>query len=189
MQSIHARTQERHPDEEFTRFVASRWRALAHTAYLLTGDFQEAEDLVQTTLARIYPRWHRIRHDTAESYVRRSLVNAHRSRYRRRRVVQLLLPRLPESSLVEEGRDRPGDERDVLLRALADLPQRQRAVVVLRYWDDLPAEEVAATLGCSVGTVKSQASRALSKLRHHPALSHHPAAGRIPLPDLPGDPR
>jgi RNA polymerase sigma-70 factor (sigma-E family) len=180
----HGRTAEDPPDDDFTRFVVSRWRSLAHTAFLLTGDFHEAEDLVQTTLARVYPRWRRIRHETAEHYIRRALVNNNRTRFRRRRVVHLLLPHLPDTSLVAgEAAGRPDEERDALLRALADLPQRQRAVVVLRYWDDLSAEEVAATLGCSVGTVKSQASRALAKLRHHPALSHHP------LPDAPGGPR
>ena len=184
MHQTHGRTAQDPPDDEFTRFVVSRWRSLAHTAYLLTGDFHEAEDLVQTTLARVYPRWRRIRQESAEQYVRRALVNNNRTRFRRRRVVQLLLPHLPDSSLVErDGAGGPGEERDALLRALADLPQRPRAVVVLRYWDDLPAEEVAATLGCSVGTVKSQASRALAKLRRHPALSDHP------LPDLPGAPR
>lgn len=173
------------PDAEFTRFVAARWRTLAHTAYLLTGDFHEAEDLVQVTLARIYPHWRRVRPETAEHYVRRALVNAGRSRYRKRRVVQLLLPFLPEAAAVDRdgGGPQAGESRDELMAALADLPQRQRAVVVLRYWEDLSAEEVAHTLGCSVGTVKSQASRALAKLRAHPALADHVPAGRF------GDPR
>ncbi|WP_225849640.1 SigE family RNA polymerase sigma factor [Streptomyces sp. HPF1205] len=178
------------PDAEFTRFVAARWRALTRTAYLLTGDFHEAEDLVQTTLARVYPAWRRVRPETAEHYVRRALVNTNRSRYRRRRVIHLLLPTLPDASAVEHGGGvGGGGDRDVLMRALADLPERQRAVVVLRYWEDLPAEEVAATLGCSVGTVKSQASRALAKLRGHPALADlsHPAD--LPLPSGLGDPR
>lgn len=171
-------------DAEFSRFVASRWRALTHTAYLLTGDFHEAEDLVQTTLSRVYVHWRRVRPETAEHYVRRALVNTNRSRYRKRRVVHLLLPSLPDSSAVETngGGGGPGggaDERDTLVHALADLPERQRAVVVLRYWEDLSAEEVARTLGCSVGTVKSQASRALAKLRGHPALAGHPLAGRL----------
>lgn len=164
-------------DADFSRFVAGRWRALTHTAYLLTGDFHEAEDLVQATLVKVYPHWRRVRPDTAEQYVRRALVNTNRSRHRRRRVVHLLLPALPDHSAVEHGAGGPGGagagERDALVRALAELPERQRAVVVLRYWEDLSAEEVAATLRCSVGTVKSQASRALAKLRRSPALADH----------------
>ncbi|MFC4031344.1 SigE family RNA polymerase sigma factor [Streptomyces polygonati] len=175
------------PDAEFTRFVTARWRALTHTAYLLTGDFHEAEDLVQITLAKVYPHWSRVRPETAEHYIRRALVNNNRSRHRKRRVLHLLLPFLPETPAPgPDGGLRTGDEqddRDALTRALADLPERQRAVVVLRYWEDLPAEEVARTLGCSVGTVKSQASRALAKLRHHPGLAGHPAARSL------GDPR
>jgi RNA polymerase sigma-70 factor (sigma-E family) len=167
------------PDDGFSRFVASRWRALTHTAYLLTGDFHEAEDLVQTTLARVYSHWHRVRPDTAEQYVRRALLNANRSRYRKRRVVHLLLAAPPETPAADGGGPGAGEERDALVDALADLPERQRAVVVLRYWEDLPADEVARTLGCSVGTVKSQASRALAKLRGHPALTGHPLAGRL----------
>ncbi|MEE4542409.1 SigE family RNA polymerase sigma factor [Streptomyces sp. V4-01] len=165
------------PAADFSGFVAARWHALARTAYLLTGDFHEAEDLVQTTLARVYPHWHRVRPETAEHYVRRALVNTCRSRHRKRRVVHLLLPFLPEALGAEQGGgSRAGEDRDVLLDALADLPDRQRAVVVLRYWDDLPLDEVAQALGCSVGTVKSQASRALAKLRGHPALAGHPLA-------------
>ncbi|WUH89404.1 SigE family RNA polymerase sigma factor [Streptomyces sp. NBC_00433] len=172
------------PDADFSRFVGARWRALTHTAYLLTGDFHEAEDLVQATLAKVYPHWRRVRTETAEHYVRRALVNTNRSRHRRRRVVQLLLPSLPDTSAVDNGGGaQQGAERDVLVRALSELPERQRAVVVLRYWEDLSAEEVAATLRCSVGTVKSQASRALAKLRHSPELAHYSLAGGN------GDPR
>lgn len=171
-------------DAEFSRFVGARWRALTHTAYLLTGDFHEAEDLVQTTLVKVYPHWRRVRLETADQYVRRALINTNRSRHRRRRVVQLLLPSLPDTSAVEHGGGAPeGAERDVLVRALAELPERQRAVVVLRYWEDLSAEEVATTLRCSVGTVKSQASRALAKLRRRPDLAHYSLSSGI------GDPR
>jgi RNA polymerase sigma-70 factor (sigma-E family) len=184
VQQSHGTAADDGPDAEFTRFVASRWRALAQTAYLLTGDFHEAEDLVQATLAKVYPYWRRVRPETAEQYVRRALVNTNRSRYRRRRVVHFLLPSPPDTSAVEHGWGaRPGEDRDALLRALADLPVRQRAVVVLRYWEDLSAEQVAEALGCSVGTVKSQASRALVKLRNHPALA------AFPLPSGLGDPR
>lgn len=154
---------------DFSSFVAARWTSLVRTAYLLTGDFHEAEDLVQSTLAKVYPHWSRLRPETADAYVRRALVNNNRSRYRRRRVAHLLMPFVPDRPAAESER---GDlaERDLLVSLLARLPERQRAVVVLRYWEDLPAEEVAELLGCSVGTVKSQASRALAKLREHPEL-------------------
>jgi RNA polymerase sigma-70 factor (sigma-E family) len=157
-------------DARFTEFVVARWGALVRTAYLLTGDFHEAEDLVQTTLAKIYPHWRRIGGADASQYVRRALVNNNRSRVRRRRVVQQLTSFLPDTPAPVRGHQ----DRDVLVAALAALPERQRAVVVLRYWEDLSVEEVAHELGCSVGTVKSQASRALAKLRTDPNLAAHP---------------
>jgi len=159
-------------DAQFSEFVAARWGALVHTAYLLTGDFHEAEDLVQTTLAKVYPQWRRIRGDGVASYLRRALVNNNRSRVRRRRVAQLLMPFLPETPSPPSG---AGEDHDLLVAALAGLPERQRAVVVLRYWEDLSLEEVAYELGCSVGTVKSQASRALAKLRADPTLADQAA--------------
>ncbi|WP_425555531.1 SigE family RNA polymerase sigma factor [Kitasatospora kazusensis] len=153
--------------------MVARWGALVQTAYLLTGDFHEAEDLVQTTLAKVYPQWRRIRAETAASYLRRALVNNNRSRVRRRRVGHLLMPFLPDTPAPAAAA--PGEDRDPLVAALAGLPERQRAVVVLRYWEDLSVEEVAFELGCSVGTVKSQASRALGKLRADPTLTDHAA--------------
>jgi RNA polymerase sigma-70 factor (sigma-E family) len=158
---------------------------LTRTAYLLTGDVHEAEDLVQSTLVRVYPHWRRVRADTAEHYVRRALVNTNRSRFRRRRVVHLLVPVLPDTHPVREDGMGVGGraEHDSLARVLGQLPERQRAVVVLRYCEDLSAEEVADILGCSVGTVKSQASRALAKLRTHPDLAHYTPTSRV------GDPR
>jgi RNA polymerase sigma-70 factor (sigma-E family) len=154
---------------DFSSFVAARWSALVRTAYLLTGDFHEAEDLVQVTLAKVYPHWGALHEETADAYVRRALVNNNRSRHRRRRVAQLLMAFVPDRPAAGAG---PGDvaERALLVSLLAELPERQRAVVVLRYWEDLPVEEVAELLGCSVRTVKSQASRALVKLRNHPGL-------------------
>ncbi|WP_371500047.1 SigE family RNA polymerase sigma factor [Kitasatospora sp. NBC_00374] len=160
-------------DAGFSEFVVARWGALVQTAYLLTGDFHEAEDLVQTTLAKAYPHWRRIDPDTAASYLRRALVNNNRSRYRRRRVSHLLTPFLPDTPAPAVTHD--GEDRDLLVAALAGLPERQRAVVVLRYWEDLSLEQVADELGCSIGTVKSQASRALARLRSDPALLDHAA--------------
>ncbi|MDX2642458.1 SigE family RNA polymerase sigma factor [Streptomyces sp. PA03-1a] len=179
MQPRDHRAEGSEPDAEFTRFVAARWRALTHTAYLLTADFHEAEDLVQSTLAKVYPHWGRLRPEHAEHYVRRALVNTNRSRHRRRRIAHLLLPSLPDTRPApEDGAGVGGvDGYDALARLLAGLPERQRAVVVLRYCEDLSAEEVADVLGCSVGTVKSQASRALDKLRNRATLARlHPSS-------------
>ncbi|GAA5060147.1 SigE family RNA polymerase sigma factor [Streptomyces sp. SID10815] len=179
MQPSDRRAADSGPDADFTRFVTARWRSLTHTAYLLTGDFHEAEDLVQTTLAKVYPHWRRLEPERVEHYVRRALVNTNRSRYRRRRITHLLLPSLPDTGPVhDDGAGAGGSEvHDALARGLAELPERQRAVVVLRYCEDLSVEEVADLLGCSVGTVKSQASRALAKLRSRSALArtHRPS--------------
>ncbi|MFH8241303.1 MULTISPECIES: SigE family RNA polymerase sigma factor [unclassified Streptomyces] len=162
-------------EDDFTAFASAYWSRLVRTAYMLTGDFHEAEDLVQTTLIKVYARWGRVRREDADAYVRRALVNNNRSRHRRRRVAHLLTPLLPDRPQRSRETERL-EERDVLMEALAELPERQRAVVVLRYWEDLGADEVARTLGCSPGTVKSQASRALAKLRAHPALAGYDRA-------------
>ena len=160
---------------DFESYAAVRWSRLVRTAYLLTGDHHEAEDLVQTTLAKVYLGWSRIRRlDEPDAYMHRALINNNLSRLRKRRVVQLLTARLPERA------GEPGtaqvEQRAQLLDALASLPPRQRAVVVLRYWDDLSEQQVAEILGCSPGNVKSQASRGLAKLRAHRALAG-PTAG------------
>ncbi|KRV48645.1 RNA polymerase subunit sigma-24 [Wenjunlia vitaminophila] len=157
-------------DADFTEFTAARWPYLVRMAHMLTGDFHEAEDLVQTTLIKVYAQWPRVRRDEADLYVRRALINNNRSRHRRRRVAHLLTPFLPDTP-GGSGRNQHVEQREVLMEALAALPQRQRAVIVLRYWEDLSEQDTARTLGCSVGTVKSQASRALTKLRAHPALT------------------
>ncbi|MFJ4488973.1 SigE family RNA polymerase sigma factor [Streptomyces diastaticus] len=164
------------PDVE--TFAAARWPGLLRTAYLLTGDHHEAEDLVQVTLAKLYPAWPRVRGlDEPDAYVRRALVNNNLSRFRKRRVVQLLTSRLPERA--QEGGAARTEERSLLLEALGTLPPRQRAVVVLRYWEDLSEQQTAEVLGCSPGNVKSQASRGLRKLRDHPALAEfQPRPGR-----------
>lgn len=156
-------------DVEFTRYTVARWPHLVRTAHMLTGDFHEAEDLVQTTLAKVYAQWSRLRPELVDAYVRRALVNNNLSRHRRRRVTQLLTAFLPDTA-GEPPATGHLEQRELLVEALAELPERQRAVVVLRYWEDLSVEETARTLGCSVGTVKSQAFRALDKLRGHPAL-------------------
>jgi RNA polymerase sigma-70 factor (sigma-E family) len=148
--------------EGFDEFVATRSPRLLRTAFLLTHDRPAAEDLLQTALARAWEAWPRI-HGDPEPYVRRILVNAYASSWRRRWRGELPTADLPE---------RPGadpqagvDERDRLWRALGRLPRRQRAVLVLRYFEDLSEVATAEALGCSVGNVKSQASRAIAKLR------------------------
>ena len=156
-------------DAEFRDFAIGRWPVLVRFAYGLTGDLGHAEDLAQITLARAYASWGRVRRaDDPDAYVRRILINADHGRFRKRRVREASGPRLPEP-VTADGTD-VLDQRSDRIAALLELPPRQRAVVVLRYWEGLSETQAAAVLGCSVGTVKSQASRALAKLRISPLL-------------------
>ncbi|MFF1441161.1 SigE family RNA polymerase sigma factor [Streptomyces sp. NPDC058295] len=158
-------------EDRFQEFVRARWSRLVRTAYLLTGDVHHAEDLTQTALAKAYRSWRRIsRSDNPEAYVRRMLVSCNSDRFRKRRVTEALTAAPPERAGRDEGAGRV-DERGSLLAGLAQLPPKQRAVVVLRYWEDLSEAEVADVLGCSPGTVKSQASKGLAKLRMYPGLA------------------
>jgi RNA polymerase sigma-70 factor (sigma-E family) len=151
-------------DAEFRDFMLGRWPALVRFAYGLTGDRGHAEDLAQAALARTYASWGRVRRaDDPDAYVRRILINLHHRRFRRPRVAERPAEGAPEPA-VADGTGRI-DQRSDLLAALRELPPRQRAVVVLRYWEGLTETQAAAVLGCSVGNVKSQASRALAKLR------------------------
>ncbi|MFF7676467.1 MULTISPECIES: SigE family RNA polymerase sigma factor [Streptomycetaceae] len=154
------------PDDEaeFQGYVRARWAHLVRTAYLLTGDGHHAEDLAQTALAKAYRSWRRVqRSDNPDAYVRRILISCNKDRFRKKRVAERLTDVPPEGA----GADPTARvaQREELLAALGELPARQRAVVVLRYWDDLSETEVAHALGCSAGTVKSQAARGLAKLR------------------------
>lgn len=167
-------------DDGFTAFAVGAWPRLVRTAQLLTGDFHEAEDLVQTTLAKVYARWRRIPREEIDLYVRRALINNNLSRIRRKRVVHLLTPVLPESLRhTSAGHAETVEQRTALLAALADLTVRQRAVMVLRYWEDLTEQEIAGVLHCSIGTVKTHARRGLAALRAHPGLV------AVPAPTLP----
>ncbi|MER5928896.1 SigE family RNA polymerase sigma factor [Streptomyces sp. NPDC002054] len=158
-------------EAQFQSFVSARWTHLVRTAYLLTGNPHDAEDLTQTALAKAYRSWRRVsRSDNPEAYVRRMLVTCNSDRFRKRRVPERLTATPPDTSVPDSG-VAWADERNALMTALAGLPARQRAVVVLRYWEDLSEAEVADALGCSPGTVKSQASKALAKLRAHPGLA------------------
>jgi RNA polymerase sigma-70 factor (sigma-E family) len=152
-------------EEDFQEFVRSRWQRLLRIAYLLTGDRHLAEDLTQTALVKAYRLWHRVRRsDNPDAYVRRILVSCDKDRFRKRRVPERLTDMPPDVAVAQDDMARV-DQRTLLAAALVRLPRRQRAVVVLRYWEDLSEAEVAETLGCSAGTVKSQAAKALSKLR------------------------
>jgi len=152
----------------FAEFVAVRGQALQRTAYLLTSDWALAEDLVQTALARAYPRWNRIVADDPEAYVRRIVVNTWSSWWRRRWRGEVPTEVLPEHAGTDDFAS--SDRQAALRTALDGLPKRQRAIVVLRYHEDMSEAQVAHALGVSVGTVKSQASRALAKLRDDAAL-------------------
>ena len=148
----------------FDEFVAARSRALLRTAYLLTHDHALAEDLLQTALTKAWFAWRRIDGDP-EPYVRRILVNTYASWWRRKWNGEH-----PTDELPERARPTPAEPTD-LWQAMERLPRRQRAVVVLRYFEDLTEAQTAELLGCSVGTVKSQCSKALAKLRIDPALT------------------
>lgn len=147
--------------EDFDGFVRLRYAELLRSAYLLTGSTPEAEDLLQTALLKAMGRWSAI--DDPVPYLRRAMVNLHVSRWRRFGRREVLAAVLPDRG-VRDATERV-DERHAIVDALLTLPRRTRAVVVLRYWDDLSEAETAAVLGCSVGTVKSQASRGLARLR------------------------
>ncbi|WP_432026421.1 SigE family RNA polymerase sigma factor [Streptomyces sp. 1222.5] len=150
--------------DEYREFVAMRSTALLRLAVLLTGgDRHAAEDLLQIALMKAYGRWARI--EQPEAYVRQIMYRQQVNRWRlRRHHAEVTVPVLPESGN-EEGAGADLELRVALWAALGRLSKRQRAVVVLRYFEDLPEAEVAALLGCPVGTVRSTAHRSLTKLR------------------------
>ena len=158
----------------FAEFVAGRGQALQRTAFLLTGDWPLAEDLVQTALTRAYPRWDRIVRDDPEAYVRQVLVNTWSSWWRRRWRAEIPTGELPEHAIHDEYAG--SDRRAAVHTALSRLPRRQRAIVVLRYHEDMTEAQVAHALGISVGTVKSQTSKAITKLRGDAALTGYGAS-------------
>ena len=159
-------------DVGFDEFVAARSSGLLRTAYLLTHDHALAEDLLQTALTKAWFAWRRI-DGNPEPYVRRILVNTYASWWRRKWHGERPTDELPERA-VPDAADAAGTSHD-LWDALARLPRRQRAVVVLRYFEDLTEAETAQVLGCAVGTVKSQTSKALASLRIDPSLAAEPA--------------
>lgn len=160
-------------DEAFSAFVAARSPSLWRYAFLLTGGAAQADDLLQASLVSVYLNWHRIEDSGAvEGYARTVMTRTHVSLWRRwrRREVPLAEPtEVGDGSPLWSASDGRGnaevDQRDAVWRLLSGLGPRQRAVVVLRYYEDLPEARIAEVLGCSIGTVKSQLSRALGHLR------------------------
>jgi len=153
----------------FEQFAQSRQRSLLRFGFALTASRPDAEDLVQSALAKAYPRWHRI--DDPDAYVKRSMVNANinRARWGRR---ERLVP-TPQRTDVGPNPDEGVVARDQMWTLLGELTARQRAVLVLRYMDDLSEAEAARVLGCSIGTVKSQTNKAITKLRRAYDAAEH----------------
>jgi RNA polymerase sigma-70 factor (sigma-E family) len=151
---------------DFESWLVAREPALQRLAHLLTGDVHSAQDLVQTSLAKLYLAWDRLDdRDHVDAYARRILVNEHRTAWRRPwRRREVLTDAPPDSGSAAEEYD---GRREAVWRFVATLPPRQRAVIVLRYYEQLTEAETADVLDISVGTVKSQASRALVSLRTH----------------------
>jgi RNA polymerase sigma-70 factor, ECF subfamily len=151
-------------EEEFREFVAARSFALLRTAYLLCGDWSTAEDLLQTALTKTYLAWKRLGEiEAVEPYARRVLVNTATSWWRRRWHGERPTEVLPERAVPDRIDEHV--ERDALWRHVRALPARQRAVLVLRFYEDLSETQTAALLNISTGTVKSQTFRALNTLR------------------------
>jgi RNA polymerase sigma-70 factor (sigma-E family) len=150
---------------QFREWAQGRQPALRRTAFLLCGDWHHAQDLVQETLTRLYKHWPRLSdRDGLDAYARKVLVRAYTDERRRRRSTErptAAIPDVPDRS----GEESRADLRLTLLAALGRMPRSQRAVLVLRYWEDLTQAQTAAVLGCSEGNVKSQAARGLTALR------------------------
>jgi RNA polymerase sigma-70 factor (sigma-E family) len=152
-----------HAEAEFKQYVAARSHALWHTAFLMCGDTHQAEDVVQTALMKLYAAWHRVeRVENRDAYVRKVLVRCVIDEKRRGWRREHPVAEVPESAA-------PGgpdvEERDAVLDALGRIAPRQRATLVLRFWEDLSVEQTAHILGCSTGTVRSQTARGLATLR------------------------
>ncbi|WP_163512533.1 SigE family RNA polymerase sigma factor [Fodinicola acaciae] len=150
--------------QRFAEFVAARTPALMRLAYLLTGDQHAAEDLLQTALTKAMVRWRTLQRDDPEAYVRRVMYHEQVSWWRRAaRRRETTVHELPDTPLAD-----PSDQSDLRMQtrqALLRLTAKQRAVLVLRYFEDLSETQVADALGCSVGTVRSQTAKAVARLR------------------------
>jgi RNA polymerase sigma-70 factor (sigma-E family) len=151
-------------DPAFRDYVTARSRSLLRTAFLLTGNVADAEDLVQSALAKTYLAWDKIEDRAAiDGYVRKAMVNTHISWWRRRRLDEFPTDEIPDQAVADHSVN--SDMRETVRRAIDRLPQRMRAAVMLRFYDDMTEAEVAEVLGVSLGTVKSTVSRAVAKLR------------------------
>ena len=151
-------------DEDFAEFVSARWASLYRLAYLLAASHPGAEDLLQTTLEKAYVNWGRISGmEFTEAYVRRMLANGLVSSRRRAWIGERPYEHLPETT--EASLELPVVDRSLLWPLVCALPARQRAVIVLRYYEDLSEAQIADVLGCAPGTVKSQSSAAIAALR------------------------
>ncbi|WP_326604702.1 SigE family RNA polymerase sigma factor [Streptomyces sp. NBC_01800] len=161
------------PYPSFSSFVRARGPMLLRTARSLTANPSDAEDLLQTALTKTYVAWERIEdHRALDGYVRRALLNTRTSQWRKRKVDEFACDELPEQE-ASPAPD-PAEQQslhDAMWRAVLKLPDRQRAMVVLRYYEDLSEAQTAEVLGVSIGTVKSAVSRALGKLREDPELT------------------
>ncbi|MFE0099149.1 SigE family RNA polymerase sigma factor [Streptomyces sp. NPDC059009] len=157
----------------FASYMRARQAVLLRTARSLTANPNDAEDLLQTALTKTYVAWDRIEdHRALDGYVRRALLNTRTSQWRKRKVDEFACDELPEPEVVPATD--PAEEqvlRDAMWRAIMKLPARQRAMVVLRYYEDLSEAQTAEVLDVSIGTVKSAVSRALGKLREDPELT------------------
>ncbi len=151
-------------DAEFCEYVSARGTALLRMAFMLTGNKQDAEDLVQAALAKTYLAWAKIQDRAAlDHYVRRAMVNTHISWWRRRKLEEFPTDELPDQAVDDHAG--ATDRAEVVRRALDRLPSRMREAVMLRYFEDMTEPEIATALGISLGTVKSTVSRAVAKLR------------------------
>jgi len=151
-------------DLAFRDYVRARGTTLLRIAVMLTGNRADAEDLVQAALAKTYLAWGKINDRAAlDAYVRRAMVNTHISWWRRRKLEEYPTDELPDQVVADHARD--SDLAEVVRRALDRLPERMRAAVMLRYFEDMTEPEIAALLGVSLGTVKSTVSRAVARLR------------------------
>jgi RNA polymerase sigma-70 factor (sigma-E family) len=171
----HAESRAIDDDAAFRDYVEARGSVLLRMALMLTGNRPDAEDLMQAALAKTYLAWGKINDRAAlDSYVRRAMVNTHISWWRRRKLEEFPTDELPDQAVADHSRE--SDLAEMVRRALDRLPQRMRAAVMLRYFEDMTEPEIAAVLGISLGTVKSTVSRAVARLRDDTELGEDSSA-------------
>jgi RNA polymerase sigma-70 factor (sigma-E family) len=162
-------------DDAFRDYVEARGSVLLRMALMLTGNRADAEDLMQAALAKTYLAWGKINDRAAlDAYVRRAMVNTHISWWRHRKLEEFPTDELPDQAVADHSRE--SDLAEMVRRALDRLPQRMRAAVMLRYFEDMTEPEIATVLGISLGTVKSTVSRAVARLRDDTELGEDSSA-------------